>query len=882
MNEARANTPPTFGRLLRRFRRDAGLTQEELAERAHLSARAVSDLERAEGRHPRRDTLELLVAALELAPGDRALLEATVRRTRSTPRPRAREPVLTLLTSTPISTRSVLPDPSTPFIGRERELEEVSAMARRPEARLLTLTGPGGTGKTRLALQVGNALLGAFPAGVFFVSLASLTDPGLVPATIARTLGVAESGGQPIAEILVEYLRDKRMLLILDNFEHLLDACAIVGDLLTACKELKALVTSRAPLHLSREHLLPVPPLSVPDPAHLPDLATLTQNDAVALFAQRARAVKPDFAVTEANAPTVAEICVRLDGLPLALELAAARIKLLPPRALLTRLDGGLKLLTGGPRDLPARQQTLHGTIDWSYNLLTADERQLFARLAVFAGGFTLESAEVVCAADGNLAFETLDGVASLVEKSLLRQEEGPGGDPRFGMLETIREYGLNRLQEHKDAALVRRAHAHYFQELAEHAEPALRGANQREWLDRLDAEHDNLRAALREALERGVLDMGLRLASALRAFWLIRGRLSEGREWMERMLAAANAIDQPDAPVPSSSPAARARVLHGAGVLAAEQGDYRHAAARAEESLSTYRDLDDMHGQATVLTLLGAIAWYQGDYARGITLQAESVALMRRAGDKRGVAIGLNNMGNAAKEQGDYARAAALHAESLALKRELGDTRGIAIAVNNLGDVAFAQGQYERAASLFEESLTLSRDIGDTRTIALALNNLGTIASRQGNHEQAAALSEESLALFQGLGHTWGIGLALSNLADVACQRGNLTRTIQLYEESLVLGNKGNDRVWAARCLEGLALVMSMQGQPESAARTFGAAAALCDSAGAPVPTGDRDAYDRALLAVRTTMGDNAFSAAWSTGRTRPDEVIAKVIERH
>jgi len=251
MNEARANTPPTFGRLLRRFRRAAGLTQEELAERANLSARAVSDLERAEGRQPRRDTLELLVAALGLAPGDRALLEATVRRTRSTPRPRAREPVLTLLTSTPISTRSVLPDPSPPFIGRERELEEVSAMARRPETRLLTLTGPGGTGKTRLALQVGNALMGAFPAGVFFVSLASLTDPGHVPATIARTLGVAESGGQPIEEILVEYLRDKRMLLILDNFEHLLDACTIVGDLLTACKELRALVTSRAPLRTS-------------------------------------------------------------------------------------------------------------------------------------------------------------------------------------------------------------------------------------------------------------------------------------------------------------------------------------------------------------------------------------------------------------------------------------------------------------------------------------------------------------------------------------------------------------------------------------------------------------------------------------------------------
>jgi predicted ATPase len=432
--------------------------------------------------------------------------------------------------SLPEARISPLPLQPTPFIGRQREVEEIKALLGREEVRLLTLTGPGGTGKTRLALQAAERAMGLFSDGVVFVSLASLTDPGLVPFTIAGILKVKERSGQPILETLIEHLRAKRLLLVLDNFEHLLPAAEVVSHLLAVCPELTILVTSRAVLHLAAEHEYPVLPLALPDPRHLPELGALSQYDAVTLFVQRAQTVTPSFAVANENAPAVAEICQRLDGLPLAIELAATRIKLFPPQALLQRLSSRLKLLTGGATDRPTRQQTLRNTLDWSYSLLSEEEQALFARLAVFAGGCSFEAAEAVCNPEGEL--DLLAGMASLVDRSLIRQEGEE--EPRFSMLETIREYAHEKLDERGEGHTIRAAHAGYFLQLAEEAEPELTGPKQGAWLSRLDEELDNLRGALRWFLERGEVEEELRLAAALFCYWRPRGFWSEGGRWLE------------------------------------------------------------------------------------------------------------------------------------------------------------------------------------------------------------------------------------------------------------------------------------------------------------------------------------------------------------
>jgi predicted ATPase len=787
--------------------------------------------------------------------------------------------------------------PPTPLVGREQEVAAVRERLLRPEVRLLTLTGVGGIGKTRLALAAAAELRHEFSSGVYFVPLAPLADPRLVVPTIAYSLGLREISGQPIAETLQDYLRDKKLLLVLDSFEHLPEAAGAVADLLKTASDVQVLVTSRAPLHLSLEHEYPVPALAVPDPRHLPAVADLTHYAAVALFLQRAQAVKPDFQLTVQNAGAVAEICVRLEGLPLALVLAAARIKALPPPALLTQLGSRLKLLTGGSRDMDVRQQTLRNTIGWSYDLLTADEQQLFRRLAVFRGGATLEAAAAVCrpehatAGDAAPALDlaVLDGITSLVDKSLMYVTEGANGEPRYGMLETIREYAGEKLEESGEAAGLRRAHARHFLRLAEETAPELRGAQQVEWLTCLEAEHDNLRVALDWAREQAAggadaaegLEIGLRLAAALRRFWAVRGYFGEGREQLASVLALDAAAGKPAALQPH-----RAKVLEGAGVLALLQGDYVAARSLLEQSLSLWRETGDGYGRAAVLDSLGDVARGRGDYATARALYEESLALFRSLGDRWGIASALGHQGVVARVQGDYAAARSLDEQSLALHRDLGDKQGVAYALGNLGIVAQEQGDYAAARALHEESLALRRELGDKRGITLSLGNLGIVAHLQGDYAAARALLEESLALRRELGDKRGMALALGSLGLVAQEQGDYAAARTQLEESLRLRQTLGDKWGIALALAGLggvAVVSAVSGRnPEPGAaergtRLLGAVAVLLEAISALLDTNDRLPYTRAVAAARARLGDEAFQRAWDEGRAMtPEQAIA------
>jgi predicted ATPase/class 3 adenylate cyclase len=495
--------------------------------------------------------------------------------------------------------RNNLPLQPTPLIGREKEVAEVCDLLRGEETRLLTLTGPGGIGKTRVALQAAADLLEDFPDGTFFVPLATVTETELLLPAVAETLGVRETGEQLLHESLKDYLSERRMFLLLDNFEQVLGAAPAVTELLAAAPDLKVLATSRAPLGLYGEHEFPIPPLTLPDLKRPPSLERLTQYEAVGLFVERAQAVKPDFSITNESAPAVAEICVRLDGLPLAIELAAARIKMLPPKAMLQRLGSRLKLLTGGARDLPERQRTLRSTIEWSYALLDEGEQLLFARLAVFSGGRILEAIEAICDAEGDLPMDVFEGVSSLLDKSLLAQEEGPNGEPRFVMLETIHEFAREKLGESPDAEEIKRLHAEYFLTLAEEAHPELRGPHQLEWLERLEAEHDNMRAALSWALERKETEVALRLGGALSWFWSLRGYPSEGRRWLEEALAMDG----------RGSPEVRAMALAGVGELALDQGDLDRAQEVYQQGLVLLAN-EGMEAREAKLLLLGMLGW--------------------------------------------------------------------------------------------------------------------------------------------------------------------------------------------------------------------------------------------------------------------------------
>jgi predicted ATPase/transcriptional regulator with XRE-family HTH domain len=753
-----------FGELLRRRRRAAGLTQEELAERAGLSVRGIADLERGVRRTPRLATVTLLGRALGESPEDEAAFFAAVYGASAPPLvaaslsadgdPETRGDRRNAAAS---QTPHNLPIQPTALLGRDEATRAVVALARRTDARLVTLTGSGGIGKTRLAIRVANDLLDDFADGVWFVRLSRLTDPGLVIPTIAETLGLKEAGGQPIAETLRLHLRERCVLLVLDNCEHVAAAAPSVADLLATCPALAVLATSRTALHLRGEHEYVVAPLGLPPAASLSDLTRnpegLLEYPAAALFVERARAVHPDFALTATSAPVVAEICARLDGLPLAIELAAVRVKYLPPPALLARLEHSLRFLVGGARDLAERQQAMRSTIAWSEGLLSAEERTLFRRLAVFAGGCTLEAAEAVCAAPEGaepLGIDVLVGLGALVDHSLLLPRE-EGGEPRFSMLHVIREYALGQLDASGEAAALLWAHARWVVALAEHAEPELTGPKVGTWLARLEREHDNLRAALDWARESGEPATGLRVVAAVWRFWEARGHLGEGRAWVETVLASG--------PRPANGAASddsgdlRARVLLAGGRLAAWQMDYAAAEGWLEQATTLGRATGNLRTTAFALNALGVISDGQGDAERAAARFEESLALMREIGDRVGIAVVLGNLGGIAMFRDDTEQSAAFTAEALALSRQVGDLRNVAVCLRQLGSVAVRQGDVSRAEELRREALALSRELGDTGRCAEGLEDLAATAGAAGQWERAARLLGAAAAWREAFG---------------------------------------------------------------------------------------------------------------------------------
>jgi predicted ATPase len=726
-----------------------------------------------------------------------------------------------------------LPAANMALIGRKKELEVVKQLLLQREVRLVTLTGPGGIGKSHFATEVARELADHFPSGVYWVSLASISDPNMIASVIAQTLGVRESGGQRPIQSLKEHMRravTAPLLLLIDNFEHLVVGAPLLGELLAQAPGLKILVTSRAALRVQDENEFALPPLALPDRTAPLSPAAIGEYPAIALFVQRAAAVKPGFSLTSDNASAVSEICARLDGLPLAIQLAAARIKLLPPAAMRSRLASRLQLLTSGARDLPTRQQTLRNTIDWSYDLLTEAEQKLFRRLSVFAGGFSLEGAESVCDTKQDLGLDILDGVASVVDKSLVRQVEQKDGEPRFFMLETMREYGLEKLAMSGEEDPTRKAHAAYCVVLAEEAATETDAGEVKVWMDRFEMEHDNFRAAFDWLTENCNSEWSLRLSTALFRFWETREYFTEGRQRLEAALQLACA---------NPHNGVRMRALFSAGVLAGNQGDYDACIRLLRENLEVARELQDQQSIAVSLNALAVTRRDIGNLDSAAELFEESLALWNQLGDRLAVARSLSNLATVKKFQGNYEQASALYEQCQIIFSELQDRLGIAWVFNHQADLLREQGDLSAARSFYECGIAAFREANDRWGIAGSLADLGNLTREQGDFAASETLHAESLTLFQELGH----------------KRGQ------------------------ARALESIAALAATRSDSERALRLAGAAAALRQTIGAPLTLAEQTKLEQYLEPARKQLSATAARAAWLEGWIMPLEMAVKVL---
>lgn len=878
----------SFGEWIRRRRRALDLTRAALAGQVGCALVTLRKIETDE-RRPSRQVAERLAACLQIpaeqqaafleaargaravdrlpalsppqqpvliasAPGARAVGAPTV----ESPRPSAPG------SATPAQTRPThnLPAQLTTLLGREDALEELGGLLERPEVRLVTITGPGGSGKTRLALQASVEQLGRFPDGAWFVDLAAIQQPDLILPALARSLGLAETTELPLREHLIADLQRKRLLLLLDNFEHIIDGAVELSALLAGAPYIKALVTSRAPLNLRGEHCYALAPLALP-PQATPEL--LMAYPATALFIERAQAIRQSFRVTDTNAPIIASICTQLDGLPLAIELAAARMSLFTPELLLARLERPLALLTRGARDLPPRQQTLRNVIGWSYQLLDADDQRLFRRLGVFNGSGALEQIEAVCVAQQERD-ATLERLEALTNHGLVRMHE-TSDIPRFAMLETIRAYALELLDAHHERDALELRHAEAFCAFAEQADGGLLGSDQAEWANRLEREYPNLRAALawsqRAGAARGLREeLGLRLIGSLGRFWHSRGYWVEGYQWLAAIFALPMQVPQT---------VAGARALRTAGLMRYAREEFEAAHGLYTQSLTICRALDEHVGIADSLWLLGRIAFAREDVVSARVLFEECLRHYRALGDLRGCAATLNLLGDIAScDSATLDLAQALYEESLSHARTAGAVGTAAFVLGNLGRLAKSRGALAEASARYRESLAIARAIGNQATIIWMLERLGELTTQQGEYATAHTYLDEGLAIAEGLRSNWGIGSVLRGLGVLAEREGRLVRAAELYRESAPYFVRASAMTMAIDVLALLARTLGACGQATQAARLLGAAVAAAQARGltidaiTPDPASD---YPIEAAAVAARLSPDEFATAWAAG---------------